>query len=288
MGKLLKCITNDGAAVIIAADTTDVVSRAENIHKSSAVVTAALGRLLTAASIMGSMIKNPNGSVTLRVRGDGAVMGLTVVSDSNGNVRGYPVQNVVELPLNPKGKLDVGGAVGRGTLTVIRDDDKKEPYIGSVQLVSGEIAEDITAYYAISEQIPTVCSLGVLVNPDLSVRKAGGFILQLLPGADDNTITMVENAVKKLRSMTQMLDDSMSLMQICKAALSGFEIEVLEEKEVYYHCPCSKDRVEKALISCGREDLLDMAKDEKTEMCCQFCDKKYVFTSQDILKLAKK
>ncbi len=288
MGKLLKCITNDGAAVIIAADTTDVVSRAENIHKSSAVVTAALGRLLTAASIMGSMIKNPNGSVTLRVKGDGAVMGLTVVSDSNGNVRGYPVQNVVELPLNPKGKLDVGGAVGRGTLTVIRDDDKKEPYIGSVQLVSGEIAEDITAYYAISEQIPTVCSLGVLVNPDLSVRKAGGFILQLLPGADDNTITMVENAVKKLRSMTQMLDDSMSLMQICKAALDGFEIEVLEEKEVYYHCPCSKDRVEKALISCGREDLLDMAKDDKTEMCCQFCDKKYVFTSQDILKLAKK
>lgn len=288
MGKLLKCITNDGAAVIIAADTTDIVSRAENIHKTSAVVTAALGRLLTAASIMGSMIKNPNGSVTLRVKGDGPVMGLTVVSDSNGNVRGYPVQNVVELPLNAKGKLDVGGAVGRGMLTVIRDDDKKEPYVGSVQLVSGEIAEDITAYYAISEQIPTVCSLGVLVNPDLSVRRAGGFLLQLLPGADENTITMVENAVKKLRSMTQMLEDSMSLMQICQAALDGFDIEVLEEKEVYYQCPCSRERVEKALISCGEEDLKEMAKDEQTEMCCQFCDKKYIFSSKEILKLVKK
>ena len=287
MGKLIRCITHDGAAIIIAVDSTDIVSRAEQIHKTSAVGTAALGRLLTDSSIMGTMIKNANGSQTLRINADGPIKSLTAVTDSNGNVRGYPCNPVVEIPLKPNGKLDVGGAVGRGTLTVIRDDGDKEPYIGSIELVSGEIAEDITSYYAESEQIPTVCSLGVLVNPDLTVKKAGGFLLQLLPGADDEIISRVENSVKKLRSMTQMLDDGMSLLQICEAALDGFEIEVMNTSEVSYICPCNKKRVEKALISLGKSELDSIADENKdTEVCCQFCDKKYTFTPNEIRRLA--
>ncbi|MEG2086983.1 MAG: Hsp33 family molecular chaperone HslO, partial [Angelakisella sp.] len=207
MGDFVRMITASGAAVCYSADTTDMVAQAEAIHKTSAVVTAALGRLMTAASIIGAGLKGEGNSVTLRVKADGPTGAVIAVADSNGNVKGYVQNPVVELPLNQFGKLDVSGAVGKnGSLYVMKDLGLKEPYMGMVPLVSGEIAEDITSYFATSEQTPSVCALGVLVNPDLTVRAAGGFLVQLLPGAVEEDITKLEQNVAKLRSVTQMLE----------------------------------------------------------------------------------
>ena len=287
MGKLIRCITSDGQVMATAVDTTDIVNRAEQIHRTSAVVTAALGRLLTAGSMVGNMLKGKDDSVTLRVNGDGPTGSLIVVSDFNGDVRGYVQNPVVELPLNEKGKLDVGGAVGKnGLLYVLKDLGLKEPFSGSVPLVSGEIAEDITSYYAMSEQIPTVCALGVLVNPDLSVKAAGGYIIQLLPAASDSTIDKLEKSISELPSVTAMLSDGMTPEDIVRAALSGFEVEVLYTQDIEYKCNCSKDRVAKALISLGREELEAMAAEkEVTEVSCHFCDKVYKFSSNELKKL---
>lgn len=270
-----------------AVDTTDVVGEAERIHKTSAVITAALGRLLTAGSMMGNMLKGKDDSITLRVNGNGPAGSLIVVSDFNGDVRGYVQNPVVELPLNPKGKLDVGGAVGKdGLLYVLKDLGLKEPFSGSVPLVSGEIAEDITAYYAMSEQIPTVCALGVLVDTDLTVKAAGGYIIQLLPAASDATIDKLEKSIADLPSVTSMLDSGMTPEDIVRAALKDFEVEVLYTQDVEYKCNCSKDRVAKALISLGREELTQMAEDlPKAEINCHFCDKVYEFTPEELKKL---
>ena len=202
MGELLRCITTEGLVAATALDATDIAAVFEQIHKTSAVVTAAQGRLLTAASLMGCQLKESGNSITLRINGDGPIGSLVAVSDWQGNVRGYCANPIVELPLNAKGKLDVGTAVGRGTLFVTKDLGLKEPYNGAVALVSGEIAEDITAYYAESEQIPTVCALGVLVNPDLTVRCAGGLLIQLLPAAGEDTISAVEDSIKDLPPIT--------------------------------------------------------------------------------------
>ena len=287
MGKLIKYITDNGGAVIVIADTTDVVSKAEQIHQTSAVVTAGLGRLLTAASMMGSALKNEKNSLTLRVSGDGPVGSLVAVSDWNGNVRGYAVNSVVEIPLNSKGKLDVGGAVGKGSLTVLKDLGEKEPYVGSIGLVSGEIAEDITAYYAYSEQIPTVCALGVLVNEDLTVNKAGGFLIQLLPGADLKDIEQIEENLNGLPSVTQMMTKGMTANDICDAVMKGFQLHKLEENKVSYFCPCSRERSEEILRSIGVEELTDMAqKDHGAELCCHFCDQRYHFTEKELLSFA--
>ena len=288
MGKLIRCITSDGAVMATAVDTTDIINRAEQIHTTSAVVTAALGRLLTAASMMGNMLKGKDDSITLRISADGPTGSVIAVSDSTGNVRGYVQNPVVEIPLNEKGKLDVSGAVGKnGTLFVLKDLGMKEPYNGQVPLVSGEIAEDITAYYAISEQIPTVCALGVLVDTDLSVKAAGGYIIQLLPGADDETCDKLEKAIEKMQSVTTLLNSGKTPKEIITDALSDFEVEVLYEQEIEYRCNCSKERVEKALISIGKEDLRKIAEEEeRTEVDCHFCEKKYTFTKEDILKLA--
>lgn len=287
MGKLIRCITSDGEVMATAVDTTDIVNRAEQIHKTSAVVTAALGRLLTAGSMMGNMLKGKDDSITLRVNGDGPTGSLIVVSDFNGDVRGYVQNPVVELPLNAKGKLDVGGAVGKnGLLYVLKDLGLKEPFSGSVPLVSGEIAEDITSYYALSEQIPTVCALGVLVNPDLTVKAAGGYIIQLLPAASDATIDKLEASIAKLQSVTAMLDSGMSPEDIIRKALEGFDVEVLYSQDIEYKCNCSKERVSKALISLGKEELDSMAaENESTEISCHFCDKKYVFSPTELKKL---
>ena len=286
MGKLVRCISSDGTLTVMAADTTDIVNTAQEIHKTSAVVSAALGRLLTAACLMGSALKGKDDSVTLRINGGGPAGTILAVSDSSGNVRGYAVNPVVEIPLNDKGKLDVAGAVGKnGGLTVMKDLGLKEPYIGQTPIVSGEIAEDITSYFAVSEQIPTVCALGVLVNPDLTIRRAGGFIIQLLPTADDSVIDLVEKCIEGIEPVTKMLDSKMTPEEICRHVLANFELEVLDEAQPEYRCNCSRDRVSKALISMGREELSDIMKDERTEVCCQFCDKKYVFTPADIAKL---
>ncbi len=289
MGKLIRCITSNGQVMATAVDTTDIVSRAENIHTTSAVVTAALGRLLTAASMMGNMLKGRDDSITLRIAGGGPAGSLIAVSDANGDVRGYVTNPIVELPLNEKGKLDVGGAVGKdGLLYVIKDLGLKEPYNGSVPLVSGEIAEDITAYYALSEQTPTVCALGVLVNPDLSVNVAGGYIIQLLPAAEEKTIELLEDGIKDISSVTGMLSDGMSPEEIIRKALCNFEVEVLYEQNIEYKCNCSKERVEKALISMGKKELESMADEMETaEIKCHFCDKVYKFSNNELKKLIK-
>ena len=243
MGKLIRCITSDGLVMATALDSTDIVAKAEQLHKTSAVMTAALGRLLTATSMMGNALKGENNTITVKIDGDGPAGALIAVADSKGDVRGYAVNPVVEIPVKENGKLDVCGAVGtQGTLYVIKDLGLKEPYNGFVPLSTGEIAEDIAAYYAVSEQIPTVCALGVLVNPDLTVRVAGGYIIQLLPAAHgyDEVITKLENNIKAMKSVTTLLEEGKSIEEIVKIALKGFEVEVLEEEQVAYKCNCSK------------------------------------------------
>lgn len=289
MGKLVRCISVDGTLTVMAVNSTDIVSEAERIHKTSAVTSAALGRLLTAASLMGSALKGENDSLTLKINGKGKAGTVMAVSDSKGNVRGCIQNPIVEIPLNKKGKLDVSGAVGTdGYVTVIKDLGLKEPYIGQTPIVSGEIAEDITSYFAVSEQTPTVCALGVLVNPDLSIKAAGGFIIQLLPTAMEDTIEKVERSIAGIEPVTALIAKGMTPEEICRHALSGFELEVLDTASPVYKCNCSRLRVESALISTGKDELMSMAEDEKTEVCCRFCDKKYVFTSSDIKALLKK
>lgn len=288
MSKLVRMISTEGDLTVIAADTTDAVAMAEQIHKTSAVTSAALGRLLTAASMMGAVLKGKDDSLTLRLSGDGPAGSVIAVSDSFGNVRGYISNPIVEIPLNIKGKLDVAGAVGtNGTLTVMKDLGLKEPYIGQVPIISGEIAEDITSYFAVSEQTPTVCALGVLVNPDLTIKAAGGFIVQLLPTAMDDTIEKVEECIKDIPSVTQMLTSGMAPEDICRRVLGKFDLELLDESSPEYRCNCSKERVSKALISLGKDELEDMAKENGTEVCCHFCDKKYNFTPSEIRNLIK-
>lgn len=289
MGKLIRCISTDGTLTVMAADTTDIVNEAVKIHQTSAVTSAALGRLLTAASLMGSALKGKDDSITVKINGGGPAGTVLAVSDSSGNPRGYVQNSVVEIPLNEKGKLDVKGAVGTdGFLTVIKDLGLKEPYVGQIPIVSGEIAEDITQYYATSEQVPSVVALGVLVNPDLTIKAAGGFIIQLLPTAMDDTIEKVEKSIQNIESVTQMIEKGMTPEEICHHVLSEFEIEELDSANPVYKCSCSKQRVEAALISTGREALEEMAQDEKTEVGCQFCNKKYVFTPKDIRELLKR
>lgn len=287
MGKIVRYITEDAGAFVIAADTTDMVQKAEEIHKTSAVVTAALGRLLTAASIMGDMLKNKDDSVTLRINGDGPCKTLIAVSDSDGNARGYVENPVVEIPLNEKGKLDVGGAVGRnGNFYVMKDIGLKEPYIGQTELVSGEIAEDITSYFVQSEQTPTVCALGVLVNPDLTVAAAGGFMIQLLPFCPEDVIDKIESAVKALPPVTEMLKSGMTADEIAAKAMGELKLDKLDSGEVKYKCNCSRKRVEAALISTGADSIKEMiASGESTTVECHFCDKIYSFTPDDLRTL---
>lgn len=267
-----------------ALDSTDIVAKAEQYHKTSAVVTAALGRLLTAASIMGNMMKGQKDTVTVRITGNGPVGTLVAVADSKGDVRGYVTNPRVEIPLKENGKLDVSGAVGtEGFIYVIKDIGLKEPYSGSVPLVSGEIAEDVTAYYAISEQIPTVCALGVLVNPDLTVKKAGGVLIQLLPGADNSTIDKLEENLKHIRPITTMMDEGMDIKDIVFTMLEGFDTEVLYEENTHYNCPCNRERVKGVLSSISAEELDSMAEEmEEIKVECHFCDKAYIFSPKEV------
>ena len=288
MSELVRMISVDGTLTVMAVDSTDIINRMEQIHRTSAVTSAALGRLLTAASMMGAVLKGKDNSVTLRINGNGPAGSVIAVADSFGNVRGYVANPVVEIPLNIKGKLDVAGAVGTdGTLTVMKDLGMKEPYIGQIPIVSGEIAEDITSYFATSEQTPTVCALGVLVNPDLTIKAAGGFMIQLLPTAMDDTIDLVEECIKDIPSVTQMLTSGMTPEQICRSVLKKFELDFLDSSSPEYKCNCSKDRVAKALLTLGKDELKEMANEPVTEVSCHFCDKKYRFTPAEILKMAE-
>ena len=290
MATLVRSISQNGSVTCTAIDSTDIAAKAEQIHKTSATVTAALGRLLTAASLMGVMLKKAENSITLRLRGDGPAGFLIAVTDGLGNVRGDVENPVVEIPLNGLGKLDVAGAVGRsGSLSVVKDLGLKDPYVGQVPIVSGEIAEDITHYYAVSEQTPTVCALGVLVNPDLTVKAAGGFLAQLLPGASEEDIDRLEQNIGKLSSVTQLLTGGASVEDICRMVLEGFSPQILETVQTEYRCSCSRQRVERALISIGKKDLQQMMAEEDTvEVNCHFCGKKYHFDQEDLKALLKK
>lgn len=288
MGRIVRTISKDASVVCSAIDGQDIVAEIEKIHKTSAVCTAALGRLALGASLLGFGLKGKDDSITLRLNGGGPAGSLIAVSDSFGNVKAYIQNPVVEIPLNNVGKLDVRGAVGRdGTLSVIKDLGLKEPYSGQVPIVSGEIAEDITNYLATSEQAPSVCALGVLVNPDLSVAQAGGFLIQLLPFAPGKAIDIIENNIRDMQSVTQMLSGGMDAESIAMKALEGLEPNVLDDFEVNYRCDCSRSRVEKALISLGKKELEELAKEDNTEVKCHFCDKVYNFTSKEINGLIK-
>ena len=244
MGKLVRAIAAGGLAVCTAVDSTDITARAEQIHKTSATVTAALGRLMTAASIMGSQLKNEEDSVTVRMAGGGPAGTLIAVSDSTGNPRGYVANPIVEIPLNAQGKLDVAGAVGKeGMLTVIKDVGLPEPATGSVPIVSGEIAADVTNYYAVSEQTPAVCALGVLVNPDLSVRAAGGYLVQLLPGAGEDVISRIEENIRDIKPASTMIDEGMTPGQIIDTVMAGLSPEVLETRTVEIGRASCRERV---------------------------------------------
>ena len=286
MGRIVRVITKDASVVCSAIDGTDIAGRIEQINKSSAVCTAALGRLALGASLMGFGLKNRDDTLTVRVDGGGPAGTLIAVSDSYGNVKAYISHPNVELPLNSVGKLDVGGAVGReGTLTVIKDMGLKEPYSGQIPLVSGEIAEDITQYLAVSEQTPGACALGVLIDTDLTVKCAGGFLVQVLPFAPDEAIDRIEQNLKNITSVTALLEKGMTAEEIAKLPLEGLEPDVLDDFEVNYVCDCSRERTERMLISLGRDDLEDLARDEVTEVKCNFCDKTYRFTSEEIKAL---
>ncbi len=284
MDKLVRAITKNGSVKAVAAVTKDLTEQVRNIHKTLPVATAALGRALAAASMMGNALKEENASLTLQIKGGGPLGTVLAVSDHLGNVRGYVQNPQVNVPLREDGKLDVGRAVGAdGTLTVIKDIGLKEPYIGSVGLLGGEIAEDLAAYFVESEQIPTACALGVLIDRDQSVKAAGGYIIQLLPGAGEDVIAKVEGGVMAAGAVTALLDRDPDPEALLRTVLSDFEVEILETAPIEYKCYCSRDRVERALISMGVAELEDLlAEQGGCELGCQFCDKVYRFTDKEL------
>ena len=287
--QLVRAMTKDGFVKAVAVTTKTLTERARQIHKTLPTATAALGRLLAAASMMGNMQKVDDGSITLQVKGGGPLGTLLAVSDAAGNVRGWVEHPQISLLEKYRGKLDVGAAVGNdGTLTVIRDLRMKDPYIGSVQLVSGEIAEDITQYFAQSEQTPTACALGVLIDTDQSVRAAGGYLVQLLPGAPDDVIDRLEAGVQAAGAATAMLDGGLDAAGMLQKVLSGFEVEILETQPIEYRCYCTRRRVESTLISLGKDELEQVVRDGETlHVDCQFCDQVYDFTPQDVAALLR-
>jgi molecular chaperone Hsp33 len=283
---IVRAMTSDGHIRADAITSRHLTERARQIHGCLPLATAALGRTLAAASMMGSQLKNAEDSVTVQIRGDGILGPIVVVSDGSGNVRGFLKNPAADLPLRPGGKIDVGRGVGSGQMIIIRDLGLKEPYIGMVDLVSGEIAEDLSGYFAVSEQVPSACALGVLVDTDQSVRAAGGYIIQLLPGADESAISRLEASVQKAGAVTNMLDAGMSPSEILIRVLEGFSPKILLEVPVEYRCNCSSERVTRALVSLGREELLKLSGErEQFEVTCDFCDKKYEFSAEQIREL---
>jgi len=284
---LVRGMSMDGFVKVVAIRSTEMVRRGAQIQGTTPNATAAFGRALTAASMMGNMQKVENGSMTMQIKGGGPIGGITVVSDYIGNVRGYVVEPKVPLTEKYPGKLDVGATVGvDGTLTIIRDLQMKEPYVGSVELVSGEIGDDVTAYFAQSEQTPTACALGVLVDVDCSVKVAGGYLIQLLPGAPDETIDAVERGIQRAGAVTKMLEAGMTPEDILGQVCGEIGVVFMETTEVSYKCYCSRNRVEAALISLGKKELAEIAGEGKEfPVECQFCDTVYRFTPDDIRKL---
>ena len=272
-----------------AAVTTEMVETAREHHNTSPVATAALGRLLTAGAMMGSMMKGDADLLTLQIKGAGAIGGITVTADSRARVKGYVDEPMVLLPPNAKGKLDVSGAIGPGTLRVIKDLGLKEPYVGTAELQTGEIAEDLTYYFATSEQVPSAVGLGVLMNKNNTVRQAGGFIVQLMPFAEEEVISRLEQNVQKINSVTNLLEEGHTPESLLEKVLEGFDVQINEKMDTRFHCNCSKERVAKALISIGRKELNEMIQEGKPiEMNCHFCNTNYNFTVEELKEILRR
>lgn len=289
MGKIVRALSADGSVLCSALNSTDIVNEIFRVHQTTPVASAALGRLATAASIMGAMLKGKDDRLTLRMNGGGPSGGLVAAADYMGNVKCYAEHPQVDLPTKPNGKLDVSGYVGsNGFLGVIKDLGLKEPYATQTPIVSGEIAEDITSYYAVSEQIPTVCALGVLVDRDWSIKAAGGYLIQLVPPINEGAIDIIERNIAKMQSVTAMIESGLSSEEIALMGLEGLDGAVLDDWEARYYCGCSRERTEQILISLGREELSRLIREQETiEVCCHFCDKKYHFTAGEAEKLMK-
>ncbi|MCI9635065.1 MAG: Hsp33 family molecular chaperone HslO [Hungatella sp.] len=286
---LIRGTAAGGQVRVFGATTKDLVEKARESHNTSPVATAALGRLLTAGAMMGTMMKNQDDLLTLKIDCDGPIGGLTVTADSKGNVKGYVNNPLVVLPSNDKGKLDVGGALDIGVLSVIQDIGLKEPYVGQTILVSGEIAEDLTYYYATSEQTPSSVALGVLMNRDNTVKQAGGFIIQLMPDASEEVVSALEKRVGEISSVTSLLDEGMSPEEILGQILRDMDLEITDRTGTRFFCDCRKERVEKALISIGRQELQSMIDDGKpVEINCHFCNANYEFTVEELRGLLER
>ena len=286
---IIRATAAGGQIRAFASTTRELAEEARRAHNTSPVATAALGRLLTAAGMMGITMKGEDDLLTIKIQGDGPIGGLTVTADSAGNVKGYVFNPDVMLPPNEKGKLDVGGALGVGVLSVIKDIGLKEPYVGQTILVTGEIAEDLTYYYATSEQTPSSIALGVLMNKNNTVRQAGGFMIQLLPGASDELIDRLEERLGELPSITALLDAGKTPEEILSGLLGYFDLEILEKKPVQFHCDCSRERVERAIVSIGKKEIREMIEEGKPiEAGCQFCNKKYSFSVEELEELLQK
>ena len=286
---LIRATAANGQVRAFGVTSRELTETAKNAHDTSPVATAALGRLMSAAVMMGADLKGENDLLTLRMEGDGPMGGLLATADSHGNVKGYAFHPEVLLPPNAKGKLDVGGALGAGMLSVVKDIGLKEPYVGQTNLVSGEIAEDLTYYYATSEQIPCSIALGVLMNKDNTVRQAGGFMIQLLPGASDELIDRLEERLGELPSITALLVAGKTPEEILSGLLGDFDLEILEKKPVQFHCDCSRERVERAIVSIGKKEIREMIEEGKPiEAGCQFCNKKYSFSVEELEELLQK
>lgn len=281
---IVRAVTDDGLIRAFGCFTKNTVQKAREYHSTSPVATAALGRLLSCASMMGSMLKGEKDLITLQLNGGGPLGRVLAVSGCDSLVKGYVDNPIVDIPLNQNGKLDVGAAVGtNGFLTVIQDLGLKEPFIGKIPLVSGEVGDDMVKYFAISEQVPSVVALGVLVDKDYSVKNSGGFIIQLMPGASEEDITKLEENLKNIKSVTDMLESGMNIEEIMGVALSGFDFHFTDKKDIDYHCNCSKERVRKVLKSVGEEEIKAIIKEDgKAEMCCHFCNNKYLFDENEL------
>ena len=287
--KITRGMTSDGSARFFIINSTEIVNEAQKLHNTAPTATAALGRVLTGASLMGSMLKNKDDSVTVQFRGEGPIGTVLAVADYCGNVKGYVGNAACDLPLKENGKLDVGGAIGAGGLYVIKDEGEKEPYSGISPIVTGEVAEDLTHYFAISEQTPTLCALGVLVDTDYSCKAAGGVIVQLLPFADDAVIDLLEKNAPKIANVSKLFDSGLSNEEIAAVALEGIEYDFFDEIEVAYKCDCSRDRMARGICSLPDGDIEELFEKEKTiETVCHFCGKTYEFSEQEVLQIRGK